>query len=50
MVEIDIMFHGCLPDYVMDESRIPAKQNASTGRECLKEHESVKALTLDLTV
>ena len=50
MVEIDIVFRGPLPEYVMDESRIPAKNNGPKGRDCLNEHESVKTLVLDLTV
>ena len=49
MVEIDMMSRGSLPDYVMDESRIPAKQNGSKGRDCLNDDESVKALVLHLT-
>ena len=47
--ELDILFQGKLPEMKIDECRIPASSRRRKFNDCLREGQSVKALTIDVT-
>ena len=50
LIQLDTEFRGCLPELKVDESRIPANCRHEPFRDCLLEHEAVKALVPDMNV